>query len=397
MEDLPPRDRALLHELVLGTLRARGSLDHALAPLLDVPLERLEPPVRRCLRLGAYQVLRLRVPARAAVSQAVDLARESAPRAAGLVNAVLRRLAREGPPPALDPVVDPRGWLTTEGSLPPWLAERWLERLGPSTSVARARALLAPPPSVFRLNPRASGALERLHAAGVSFRPLAVPGAWQVVEGRVADLASEGVLYLQDQGAQMVAHLAASPGSTLDACAAPGGKTTLLADLAGDQGRIIAAEASARRLRTLASLVRRWGSPNVRVVGADALRPPFRRPFDAVLLDAPCTGLGTLGRHPDIRWRAAPGDLERHSARQREMLDRLAPLVRPGGSLVYATCSLEPEENEGVVASFLQAGGRFSLEGLPGWTAPFSDGRFARTLPEREGGDGFFAAVLRRA
>jgi len=395
-EALPPRDRAFLHELVMGTLRHRGLLDHALAGTLDRPLGRVDPAVLTTLRLGAYQILRLRVPDRAAVSESVELARVAAPRSTGIVNAVLRRLAREGPPPLPAFESDPLAWLTSAGSLPPWLAERWLTRLGPATARARAEAFLLPPPTVFRLNPRVAEAGTRLREAGVAAAPLAVPGALEAREGALGRLALEGVAYAQDQGSQMIAHLAARErGRVLDACAAPGGKSTLLADL-GPQAQVVAGEIAPARLATLASLVARWGSANVRVVGADARRPPFARPFDSVLLDAPCSGLGTIGRHPDIRWKAQAADLARHARRQREILEGVAPLVASGGTLVYATCSIEPEENEGVIGPFLDAHPEFAPAARPEWTEAFADGAFVRTRPERDRGDGFFAARLER-
>jgi len=395
-EALSRRDRAFLHELVLGTLRRRGALDHACAARLDRPFSRLDPPIQAVLRLGAYQLLHLRVPARAAVSESVALARDETPRAAGLVNAVLRRLAREGPPPPPDPEADPLAWLTAAGSLPRWLAARWLARLGPATALARARAFLEPPPTAFRLNPRVADAEGRLRAAGIVARRLVVPGAW-TAEGPLASLAAEGILYLQDPGSQMVAHLAFAEGLVLDACAAPGGKTTLLADLLGESGRVVASEPSRPRLARMADLVRRWGAANVRLVGADALTPPFRAAFDAVLLDAPCTGLGTLARHPDIRWRTTERDVRRQARRQRELLDSVAGLVRPGGRLVYSVCSGEPEEGEEVARAFLGAHPEFGLDALPPWAASFTEGGFVLTRPERDGGDAFFAAPMRRA
>jgi 16S rRNA (cytosine967-C5)-methyltransferase len=394
VEELSPRDRAFLHELVLGTLRQRGALDHALAGSLDRALGRVDPAVLTVLRLGAYQVLRLRVPDRAAVSESVDLAREVAPRATGLVNAVLRRLARDGAPPAPDAGADPIGWLTTAGSLPRWLAERWVARLGADAARARAAALLETPPVVFRVNPRLPDVDARLASEGIAADPMAVPGAWRLREGSLGRLAADGVVYAQDQGSQMIAHLAARTGGwVFDACAAPGGKATLLADL-GPEARVIAADVAAVRVTTMAALVARWGAANVRVVAADARRPPLGRPMDAVLLDAPCSGLGTLGRHPDIRWRARPADLAGHARRQRELLEGVAPLVAAGGTLVYATCSLEPEENEEVVDPFLEAHPEFAIAATPAWADALRDGRFLRTRPERDGGDGFFAAAL---
>ena len=396
VEDLSPRDHAFLRELLLGTLRHRGALDHALAPLLHRPLDQLDEEPRAALRLGAYQVLRMRVPPRAAVMESVELARMAAPRSAGFVNAVLRRLARDGEPPAADPREDPLGWLTTTGSLPPWLARRWAERLGPAAAVARAQAFLDRPPTVVRLNPRVGDPLSRLAAAGVEVRPLAVPGAWEARGPAIPRLSADAVVYVQDQGSQLVAHLAAAPGIVLDACAAPGGKTTLLADLGGGATRVVAAEVSPRRLRVTEALVRRWGSPNVSLMGADALRPPFRGTFDAVLLDAPCSGLGTLGRNPDIRWKTTPADVLRHARRQLKMIRSVAGLVKPGGRLVYSVCSTEPEEGEEVVMTFLGEGAPFQPAPLPTWAAPFAEVRFASTLPERDSGDGFFVAPLDR-
>lgn len=398
VERLDPRERAFLHELVLGTLRLRGWLDHVLGGLVTRPLSRAAPAIRETLRLGAYQLLYLRVPPHAAVSESVALARQAEARggAASFVNAVLRRLQREGAPPEPDVDRDPVGWLTTAGSLPAWLAERWLARLGPEETVARARALLEPPPVAFRFNPRIEDAAARATAAGIEARELAVPGAWEVTAGAVTDLAAEGVLYPQDVGSQLVAQLAVSPGKVLDACAAPGGKTLLVADRLGSSGQVVAAEPSTRRRRTLAELCSRWGVGNVAVVGADALRPPFRGAFDTVLVDAPCTGLGTLGRRPDIRWRLRPEDVDRHARRQAEMLEALSPLVRIGGRLVYATCSVEDEENEHVVHPFLDSHPGFEAEAPPEWARPFAVGAFVKMSPARRRGDAFFAARLRR-
>ena len=332
---LDPRERALLHELVLGTLRRRGWLDHALARVSSRPLDRVSPGVLDALRLGAYQLLFLRVPAHAAVSESVELARSAEPRSAGFANAVLRRLQRDGPPAEPAASADPLGWLTTAGSLPRWLAERWLARDGPEAAVFRARAALEPPPTHLRLNPRHPGAAAELAAAGAVVRPAAVPGALAVEGGRLTALAERGVVYVQDEGSQLVAHLAAADGLLLDACAAPGGKALLLADLGGARARVVAAEASRRRLASLSRATARWGAPNVWPVAADALASPFARgAFDAVLLDAPCSGLGTLARHPDIRWRLGPADLARHAARQKSLLAALAPpreAGRPAG------------------------------------------------------------------
>ncbi len=395
LDRLDERDRGLLHELVLGTLRRRGWLDHVLSALASRPLGRLDPGILDVLRLAAYQLLYTRVPAHAALSEAVDLAREVEPRATGFTNAVLRRLQREGPPPAADPVREPLAWLTTAGSLPHWLAERWLARLGPERAIARARALLELPPTHFRVHPRVEDVPAWLSAVGLRVRPTFVPGALELLEGRLAPLAAEGLVYVQDAGAQLVAHLSATPGRVLDACAAPGGKSLLLAQIEGVTC-VVAAEASLRRVRTLERLRARWGATRVLVLAADARRPPFRTAFDCVLLDAPCSGLGTLARHPDIRWRVQAGDLARHAERQGSMLEAVAGLVRPGGRLVYATCSVEPEENEDVVRPFLARHPDFAPERPPAWAEAQRDGAFVRMEPAAQAGDAFFAASLRR-
>jgi 16S rRNA (cytosine967-C5)-methyltransferase len=390
------RDRAFVHELVLGSLRRRGWLDHVLAALSSRPLRTLEPAVRDVLRLGAYQLLYLRTAPFAAVSESVELARSAEPRAAGFVNAVLRRLQREGSPPEPDPATEPLAWMSTAGSLPRWLAERWLARLGAPAALERTRAALEPPPTFVRLNPRVADAPSRLAAAGVTLEPSAVPEAWKAT-GDVRRFADEGVLYVQAAGSQLVARLASPEGLWLDACAAPGGKALLLADAADGATRVVAAEASRRRLAVLVRLAARWGATRLLPIAADALRPPFRRAFDGVLLDAPCSGLGTLARNPDLRWRATAGDLPRHAERQGAMLESLSRHVRAGGTLVYAVCSLEPEETHAVVDAFLARHGEFREAELPAWAHGFALGLRVELDAARGTGDGFFAVKLVKA
>jgi 16S rRNA (cytosine967-C5)-methyltransferase len=396
VDRLPPRDRAFLHELVLGTLRHRGFLDHALASAVDRTLDRVEEGVLTALRLGAYQILKLRVPDHAAVSETVDVVRESRPQAAGFTNAVLRRLVRQGAPPLPDPARDPLGWLTSEGSLPRWLAERWVAREGADVAVRRARALLEPAPLTYRVNPHRADAVARIEEAGLEPRALSLDGTWEATAGRPVDLARDGLLYLQDLGSQVVARLAAVPGCVLDACAAPGGKSTLMADL-HPGARVAALERSPRRLRVMARLVAEWGAANVRCVAGDALHPPFAAgSCDVVLLDAPCSGLGTLARNPDIRWRATVADVARHAEHQGRLIAAVADLVRPGGRLVYSACTLEPEETQGVVDAFLARRPDFAPAALPDWAARYADAGRLKVRPEEERADGFFAAMLVR-
>lgn len=395
---LSEADRSLLHELALGTLRRRGWLDHVLAPLADRPLGRIAAGVLDALRLGAYQLLFTRVPPHAALSESVELARAAEPRAAGFANAVLRRLQREGPPAEPDALQEPLAWLTSAGSLPSWLAGRWLARLGPTLAVARARALLSPPPTWFRLNPRAPEAEARLAAAGVQYQATAAPGALMLVAGRLSPFLADGTCYAMDEGSQLVALLAPASGLVLDACAAPGGKSLLIADRGGASVRVVACEASRRRTSTLRGLRDLWGAARVAPVRADTGRPPFRgNPFDCVLLDAPCSGLGTLARRPDIRWRTSSAELPRQAARQRRLIEALAGVVRPGGCLIYATCSVEPEENGDVIEDFLSHHSDYEMECPPASIRAGGTDPWLRMEPAETAGDAFFAAVLRRA
>ena len=215
-----------------------------------------------------------------------------------------------------------------------------------------------------------------------------MPSSWS--DGRLGGLAEEGVVYVQDVGSQLVARLLARPGTSgriLDACAAPGGKALLIGDVLRDSsGRVVAAEAALRRLGTLGRLRDRWGATNVFPLGADARRPPFATPFDGVLVDAPCSGLGTLARHPDIRWSLRAEDLARQGRRQQEILEALAPLVRPGGRLVYATCSVEDEENEGVVGPLSRGPPRVDPRGASRLGGPLRRRRFRPHGPFRARG-----------
>jgi 16S rRNA (cytosine967-C5)-methyltransferase len=281
--------------------------------------------------------------------------------------------------------------LTTAGSLPRWLAERWLAQLGAERTVERARAALEPPPTFVRLNPRVSDAAERLSAAGSTLQPTAIPDCYRLEGGSPGRLAEQGVVYV--------------PGRGLAARRPAGGRPRALARCLRRSRRQVARDgrcggrgqpdrgrgslaAPARRARAAR---RALGRERAVAGRGDALAPPFRGAFDGVLLDAPCSGLGTLARNPDIRWRLDAADVARHAERQRAMLESLAGLVRPGGQLVYATCSLEPEETREVVDAFLARDGRFVQAELPPWARPFAvDGRI-EIDPVKRVGDGFFA------
>lgn len=398
---LPPRERAWVHELAYGTLRLRGRLDLLLAARVRGGLQRLEPVVLDVLRLGAYQLLEMgSVPPYAAVSQAVELAREAgAARAAGLVNGVLQALRRAGAPqpPHGDALQVLSGW----GSHPAWLVERWLARWGEPETTALVEANNRRPELYLRpLGVEAEDALRRLHEAGIAAEPMPhFPDSLRLPPptGAAEALAAVPAVVQDPAAAAVVRYAAVPPGApVLDVCAAPGGKALGLAERAG---YVAAADLSLRRLQRVRENAQRLEmAGRLGLVVADARQPPFR-PAAALLLDAPCTGTGTLRRHPDGRWRVQPADLQALVALQREILGASAGCVQPGGLLVYATCSLEAEENEAQVDDFLERHPEFRLEPSPAdIDASLLDeqGRLS-VLPQRAGVDGAFAARLRRA
>lgn len=394
-------DRAAVRAIALGTLRWYLRLAPVMAGLVARPPQELDPMLRALLVTGAHQVEYSRGAPEVSVHLAVDAARAlGLARTTGLVNAVLRRFVRE----RVERFAAVDHDLATRHAHPAWLVEA-LREAWPDALESILEAANRHPPMTLRVDlSRGSveGYVAELAANGRPARALAWrPGAVVLEHPAPVGLLPgfrEGRVSVQDAGAQLAAALLdVQPGQrVLDACAAPGGKALLLADAGGGRARVVAAEASVRRVATLARLRDRWGAAEVRVVAADGRRPPFRTPFDLVLLDAPCTGLGTLARHPDIRWRLLPDDVGRQAGRQAELLAALAPLVRPGGRLVYATCSIEPEENEGVVGPFLAARPDFAPEAAPDWAREFADGPFVRVEPSSQTGDAFFVAILRR-
>lgn len=413
------RDRALALDIATGVQRWRGALDHLIAAFSKRRIDRIDPEVVEILRLSAYQLLHLtRVPAAAVVDDAVNLTKRAGKKsAAGFVNAVLRTVSRRRrdlplpPRPAegagRDATLD---FLSITLSHPRWLAARWLERCGFEAAEAWLRFNNTPAPLTLRANRLRMGPEElttRLAARGVRVRPGAfAPDALIVEEGYPFRGAGheEGWFVAQDEASQLVALAAhAEPGMlVLDACASPGGKTTAMAASMGGRGRIVASDLRDRRIQLLRSTVETSGARNVSVVQTNLLRPlPFARPFDLVVVDAPCSGLGTLRRDPDIRWRRSEHDLAALAAAELTMLRHAAEVVAPGGRLVYATCSGEPEENDGVADAFLAGRDDFvpvdARAVAPDLPAAVVDARGRlRTEPPRHGLDAFFAAVLRR-
>jgi 16S rRNA (cytosine967-C5)-methyltransferase len=412
------RDRGLLVEIVSGALRWQGELDALLSQCSRRPLADLEPVVRATLRAAAYQIEHLdRVPGRAAVHESVEIVRRlGEPRAAGFVNAVLRSLTRDRGrlhlpprPPADAPDAARLAYLSVTLSHPAWLAARWMARVGFEAAEAWCRFNNQPPPltvrSLGRLAP--PDLLARVRAAGIDAVPAPfVTEAIQLPPGAFSRLPAplRAEILAQDEGSQIVAHaLGVHPGDVvLDLCASPGGKTLVLsADLAA-RGTLVAADQRERRVRLLRRTLTRAGSQAL-LVRLDATAPlPFGPVFDRVLLDAPCSGLGTVRRDPDVKWHRRPAQLADFAQTQRALLARAATVVRPGGAILYATCSSEPEENEAVVEAFLAGHPQFGQAPVhPGSRVNSGDSLVdergaLRLLPFRHGLDAFFGAFLVR-
>ena len=392
-------NRAWLRHLVYGTVRLRGRLDHVLARFSSRPVEQLDPPVRTALRLGAFQLLYMgSVPSYAAVSESVALVKASASRgAAGLVNAVLRRVAEVERVEELFPAAetDLLGFLTRWGSHPEWLVRRWLTRFGEVATRALVEANNEEP-DVY-LNPvglSSEEARRKLGKAGINASP--VPDSDSLRLPRGADPAhalAQVPAVIQDPAASWVtAYASPGPGTTVaDLCAAPGGKALALS---GEGRRVVAADLSRLRLDRVREGADRLGTAVWPVV-ADARRPPVGV-ADLTLVDAPCTGTGTLRRHPDARWRVVPGDVARLAELQRAILAGAAALVPRDGLLVYATCTLEDEENVAQVTAFLDQHPDFRVEAGPGPPGSIDDRGCLLILPHQSGFDGAFAARLRR-
>jgi 16S rRNA (cytosine967-C5)-methyltransferase len=415
-----PADRALLREIAAGVTRQRASLDAVLDTFSSLPARKIDAAVRRALRIGLYQVLYLdRVPARAAVDTAVELVRMARPHAVGFANAVLRaatrslhaRDERPGPHPRRaipvgrdqyavfdrdvlpDPEKGEARHLAALHSHPEWLVRRWLAAAGTDGTLARLRAGNRRPQTFLRIRPGREDELrEALRAEKVPFAP--VPDHPQAIrlegERRIDRLPGyeAGWFTVQDPTAQSIAPLVGiRPGErVLDVGAAPGGKAAHLADLAGDEGRIVAVDVAEGRLGQLASTIARLGLRSVRAVAADARREDFLGGplFDRALLDAPCSNTGVLRRRVEVRWRLTENDLGPLVELQTALLTTTAARVRVGGVLVYATCSLEEEENRGVVRSFLRANRGYRMDEERAFEPGAGDGGYAARMKRRK-------------
>lgn len=413
---IPAADRALATELVYGTLRWRGRLDYLISKALDRDISKLEPLVTSALRVGAYQLFFSdRIPANAAVDEAVRCVRAMGlERATGLVNAVLRRLARDGDSiefPKLE--TDPLDYLVNACSLPRWLAERWLKEFGAEEAAELAVTMNEPAPVTLRVN-RTKTTREALLPELIQRFPDATLCRYApdgIILGRKGDAGQDptflaGQISVQDEASQLVVHLLdPQPGERiLDTCAAPGTKSAAIAERLNGEGHVLALDRHPRRLQLVGRSIRRLEIGGVATLERDATKSLADlvgdQPFDRILVDAPCSGLGSLRRNPDARWRLRPEDFESLAKIQREILESAAEVLRPGGSLVYSTCTITPEENESVIEGFMAT--RPDWQIAPREAAPavlqelIDEEGFLRLLPHRHDMDGFFAVRLIR-
>jgi 16S rRNA (cytosine967-C5)-methyltransferase len=407
-------DRGLYTELVYGTLRRQGTLDHIIASFSTTPLAKLERAVVLLLRLGLYQIFYLdRVPVSAAVNETVNLAKQAAPRAAGFINAVLRSADRGRATITYpDPETEPAAHLAARHSHPRWIVAGWLEQLGFAEAEQLAAVMSTPPPFTIRANRLKNTReqlQERLTAEGITAHPCSYAPDGLTVTSAVSlpTLSSfgAGLFVVQDEASQLAALLLTpAPGEAiLDLCAAPGGKATYLAELSGNSGTLLACDRKPRKLEQIREAAERLDITTITTAALDATRPltELQPPlFDRILVDAPCSGLGVIHRNPEGKWWKEAADPGRLAETQRLILANAADRLTPGGVLVYSTCSTTLTENELVVENFLNDHRDFVVEPvstvLPRLRDLETDRGYFRSWPHRHGMDGFFAARLRK-
>ena len=409
--DLSREDRALAQEIVLGVLRWQLTLDYFIERYTERSITRLDSSVLIALRVGLYQLRNLtRVPQSAAVNESVNLVKRArASSAASLVNAVLRKAARHVDETAGQGIADRLERTSVELSHPRWMLERWHSAIGDDEARLLALANNSPPATAFRVNTLRTSvkeALIDLQTEGVTARESHVAtGAFVVESGPASEItraAQRGLIYVQDEASQLVSNLLEpSRGHrVLDLCAAPGSKTSHIAGLTEDSAWIIACDRHHHRLKTLLATCERLGIKSVDALTLDGtLALPIvagAENFDRVLVDAPCSGTGTLRSNPEIKWRLAPDDIPRLTQLQLSLLRGAASSVALGGRLVYSTCSIEREENEEVVSRFMEETAPFQVIEPRAPAGLITSEGFVRTFPHRQGTDGFFAAVFER-
>ena len=409
-------DRRLATALVYGVLRRRGTLDALVRPFVRRPLEQVEDWVMDALRLGTYQlVLMTQIPPHAALHQTVELAAaQGRPGAKGFLNGVLRRVAELLPPTPIwadgpaadavpledgrqrrlnkavfpDPTTEPAAYLAAAYAWPEWMTERWLHRHGWDECLRLGTWFAGPAPLWLRVNPlqiERDAYLERLREAGVAAEAGTHPQAIRLLElAAVRELPgyADGLFSVQDQAAMKVASaLDPRPGMAgLDLCAAPGGKTTHLIELMANGGQVVACDIDEQRLRTVTTLAERLGLGGIATMKlSETVQPPARQ-YDAAVADVPCSNTGVLGRRPEVRWRLTPRELPFLTALQQRLLTTAIESVRPGGAVVYSTCSIEPEENSELVRQVIEQRNDVRLEAeeisIPG--QPADGGYWAR-------------------
>ncbi|HEY7220820.1 MAG TPA: 16S rRNA (cytosine(967)-C(5))-methyltransferase RsmB [Candidatus Binatia bacterium] len=412
---LNERDRALLTELVYGTLRWRGKIDAELTRHLRRPLSDTAPLIRSVLRLAAYQICFLdRIPDYAAVNEAVALAKlYGSGKSAGFVNGVLRNLLRQKDHGRVLTTQDETTHsVAVEYSHPEWLVQRWIKQFGVLAAKQLMRANNERAPLLLRVNSLSCARdqlLQRFPQSGIGAMPSERSPHGIIVNsgGSIENLPgfAEGFFQVQGESSQLVVFLLSPvPGERiLDACAAPGGKTTHIAELMKDRGEVVAIDKSASAIKKLGENIARLRIQSARLRIADAtqgLSPSLRGPYDRILVDAPCSGLGTLRSHPEIKWHRDERDIQRLRALQSKILCRMADYLKPGGILVYSTCTLTRDENEETVESFLAEQPKFELQDaaryLPDKAKHMISGKYFQALPHRDNTDGFFAARLRK-
>lgn len=412
---LEDRDRAFVSQLVQGVMRWRLRLDWIIDQHAHFPIRKIDPWVLSILRLALYQVFFLdRVPESAAVNEAVKQVKARYPdHIASFVNGLLRNICRNKENIAFpDRKTDPLRFLSVNYSYPEWLVEKWVSELGENRAEALLEAGNRTPPLTVRVNSLIAGrseVIKRLEEEGLEARPtLYSPFGLKLegLKGRVDQLRAfhEGLFQVQEEAAQVVSVLldAASRKKVLDVCAGFGGKTSHLAELMGEAGTVVALDTNRARLIRLAANAKRLGIRWIHPVVADAtqdLSALFRSRFERVLVDAPCSGLGVLSRHPDGKWNKGREGISDLASLQRSILSRVAGSLERGGKMLYVTCTISREENEGVVEGFLKSNPGMALEDLrnqsPPWAVELIDDRgFFRTFPPLHGMDGFFAALF---
>lgn len=399
-----PRDAGLITELCYGSTRRQLTLDYAISKFADRKLDQIEDRVLSALRIGAYQIFFMRIPARAAVAETVEALKElKLARATGFTNAILRKLADAKTPPLPDES-DPAKYLSVKESHPEWLVARWIRQFGRERTESMLEGDNESAPVVIRANRSKitrDELLSQLREAGVAAEPTKYSPQGIVLPsiGRVEDVYgyAEGLWQVQDEAAQLVGLYAAVPegARVLDACAAPGGKANHLAE----RNEVLAVDLHANKLRKIESEAKRLGlTERLRTMAHDATKPfpEGTGEFDVVMVDAPCTGIGTLRRHPELRYRRSEEDFGRLAGLQRNILETCQEHVAPGGLLVYAVCSIDSQEGPDQVEMFLRSHPEFTSEPPPlQHTVPTWQG-YLRTLPGPDGLDGFFCARLRK-